>query len=170
VFAALHLFGRPDWVYADISRQRRGAEVDDCFDITLAYDGFRARVGASMSSAKNDLVFRVSGEHATYEKHGLDPQEAMLRAGGVPGSSDARESSEWGADDGSTITDETGTRPIDTVAGDYPAYYASVAESIRRGAARAPTNAVPARNTIAVLEAAFESDREGRRVEPSWRY
>jgi scyllo-inositol 2-dehydrogenase (NADP+) len=35
------LFGKPQWVYAEILRQRTGAVADDFFDITLMFEGLK---------------------------------------------------------------------------------------------------------------------------------
>jgi scyllo-inositol 2-dehydrogenase (NADP+) len=36
---AVMLFGRPEWIYAEIIKQRTGAVADDFFDITLSMKG-----------------------------------------------------------------------------------------------------------------------------------
>jgi predicted dehydrogenase len=105
----------------------------------------------------------VHGTRASYVKHGLDPQEAALRDGGRPGASGA----EWGAEPeelwGRLGAGESpltgGGRPVRTLPGDYPAYYAAVAKALIDGGP-GPVTAVEAAAALDVLEAARRSARD----------
>ncbi|HEX4932974.1 MAG TPA: oxidoreductase, partial [Gemmatimonadaceae bacterium] len=89
---ALVLFGPPQEVVADLAIQREGAQVDDYFHVVLKYPRLRVVLHASMLAAANDLRFAVHGTRGSYVKLGTDPQEAVLRSGGVVGGT------EWGVD------------------------------------------------------------------------
>ncbi|MFN8669868.1 MAG: oxidoreductase [Gemmatimonadaceae bacterium] len=89
---ALQLFGTPRSVHGDLAIQRAGAQVDDYFHAVLTYDRLRVVLHASMLAAANELRFVVHGTRGSYVKHGTDPQEEVLRGGGVAGGA------EWGVD------------------------------------------------------------------------
>ena len=78
---ALQLFGMPEAVSADIVAQRPGAVVDDYFDLTLHYGRRRVRLCCSTLIAAPRPRFAIHGTQGSYVKHGLDPQEAQLKAG-----------------------------------------------------------------------------------------
>src|SRR5207253_2179692 len=78
---ALQLFGTPDAVGADIFAQREGALVDDYFDVTLHYSRLRVSLRSSTLVAAARPRFAVHGTAGSFVKHGLDPQEAQLKAG-----------------------------------------------------------------------------------------
>ncbi len=56
-----------------------------------------------------------------------------------------------------------GGEPVRTLPGDYPAYYAAIAEALRTGG-RPPVTALEAAAALRVLEAARLSAAEGRTV------
>jgi predicted dehydrogenase len=73
---------------------------------------------------------RLLGLGGTYEIDGLDSQEEALAAGVRPGEG------EWGRTPPGAwgrLGDGIGTRPVETEPGDYPAFYAGVARSLRDG-------------------------------------
>lgn len=159
---ALTLFGPVTSVYAESDIRREGAEADDDTFIALTHArGVRSHLWMSAVAAQLGPRFRVSGSEAAYVKDGLDPQEAALRDGArpVPGERWGVEpESSWG-----TLGDLGSRRPVPTLDGDYPAYYASVAAALRDGT-EPPVTAEEAAATIRVLEAARTSAREARVV------
>ena len=89
----LKLFGPPEFVLADIRAERDGAPNDDAFDVTLYYaNGLRAYLSSTTMAPIPRPHFRVLGTKGSYVKQGLDPQEALLRAGKPVGGED------WGAE------------------------------------------------------------------------
>lgn len=154
VDAALALFGTPVQVGGRVARERDGAVTDDAFDIDLDYPGLRVRLGASMLAASPRPRYALRGTRGGYVKFGMDPQEAALRSGDFYGSSDwgSEPASEWGE---LTVVDADGnphTQRLATHAGDYRAYYADVANSVRTGTPPAVT-ASQALDVIRVIEA-----------------
>lgn len=129
---ALQLFGAPHDVDADLAIQREGAQVDDYFHVVLKYPRLRVVLHASMLAAANDLRFVVHGTRGSYIKYGTDPQEAVLRGGGVPGGA------EWGVDRRPGVLsvyegERMVVREVEPVRGDWRAFYAGVREAIVAG-------------------------------------
>ncbi|AKN72089.1 oxidoreductase [Streptomyces sp. PBH53] len=160
---ALVLFGPATEVYAETDIRRPGAETDDDTFIALTHaSGVRSHLYVSATAAQLGPRFRVLGSRAGYVKYGLDPQEAALREGSRPGGT-----VDWGAEDpslwgriGSGESPLTGGgTPVPTLPGDYPAYYAAVADAVR-GAGPNPVTALEAAAALDVLEAARRSARE----------
>ncbi|GAA3770337.1 Gfo/Idh/MocA family oxidoreductase [Streptomyces phyllanthi] len=161
---ALTLFGPATQVYAESDIRREGAETDDDTFIALTHaNGVRTHLYASATAAQLGPRFRVLGSKAGYVKYGLDPQEAALREGERP-----EAGAEWGVEPesmwgriGSGESPVTGGgRPVPTLPGDYPAYYAAVAAALREDAPN-PVTAYEAANALDVLEAAGRSVRKG---------
>ncbi len=82
---ALHLFGNPESVYADVFQQRTGSKVDDYFHIVLAYGKTRVILHSGSLVCKHGPRFQLHGSQGSFIKYGLDSQEDMLRQGSVPG-------------------------------------------------------------------------------------
>jgi predicted dehydrogenase len=104
----------------------------------------------------------VHGEKASVVKQKPDIQEDQLKAGVVPGSRD------WGLDPDNAILHEGAagtTRPLTAARGDQRGYYLALREALL-GRAPNPVPPEQAATTMAIIEAAMRSDKEGRRVVP----
>jgi scyllo-inositol 2-dehydrogenase (NADP+) len=161
---ALHLFGLPATITADVGAQRPGALVDDYFHLVLGYGELRVILHAGSLVRAPGPHFEVHGDAGSFVKHGLDPQAVALEAGRRPGEAG------WGSEPEDlygTLTTEVGglevTGRVATVPGSYQTFYREMAAAIR-GAGPVPVPAEEARNTIRVLECALRSSREGRTV------
>ncbi|NWO11318.1 oxidoreductase [Chromohalobacter salexigens] len=160
---ALVLFGMPEEILLDQACQRDGAQVDDYFHAVLRYGQQRIILHAGSLMAAPAPRFSVYGTHGSYVKHGLDPQEDMLKRGErlpTPG---------WGEDHQHGLhtainVHDAGARPelreVPTRAGNYPAYYAGVGEAIR-GQGKNPVPAEQALAVMQVLEAGRRSAQHG---------
>jgi scyllo-inositol 2-dehydrogenase (NADP+) len=150
---AVDLFGSPQRVIADVRRERDFSLTDDAFDLWLDYDGVRVVLSAGMLVRERTPRFVVRGTRATYVKHGLDPQEEMLRAGASPRQAGwgAEASDRWGV----LLSDE-GERPVETERGDYTRYYENIRDAIAAGAPLEVT-AEQALMTIELVEFARQS-------------
>ncbi|MFF4400224.1 Gfo/Idh/MocA family oxidoreductase [Streptomyces sp. NPDC001480] len=159
---ALVLFGPATQVYAETDIRRPGAETDDDTFIALTHaSGVRSHLYVSATTAQLGPRFRVLGSRAGYVKYGLDPQEAALREGQRPGSGWGEEAeSLWGRVGAGESPLSGGGRPVPTLAGDYPAYYKSVAAALT-GTGPNPVTALEAAAALDVLEAARRSARDG---------
>jgi scyllo-inositol 2-dehydrogenase (NADP+) len=143
---AVLLFGPPISVRAELDRRRPGALVDDDVFVALTHrGGVRSHLGATMLAARPGPRMRLSGLRGVYEARGLDGQEAALRGGMRPGDPafGVVAPSSWGVlADGATV------RRVPSERGDYPAFYAGVAEALRDGG---PPPVDP-RDAVRVLE------------------
>ncbi|MEU3406792.1 Gfo/Idh/MocA family oxidoreductase [Streptomyces sp. NPDC006670] len=163
---ALVLFGPAVRVYAETDTRRPGAQTDDDTFIAITHaNGIRSHLYVSATAAQLGPRFRVLGSRAGYVKYGLDPQEAALREGLRPGGTGGPAWGEepehlWGRLGSGESPLTGGGDPVPTVPGDYPAFYAAVAEALRTGGP-APVTADEAAHCLAVLEAARVSSREG---------
>lgn len=123
---ALVLFGMPEAISADVLAQRKGAKVDDYFDLTLHYGARRVRLACSTLVSDSRPRFAVHGTAGSFVKYGLDPQEAQLKAGMDPHDRD------FGVDpNNGTLTfgdGRVGKMPSER--GDYCAFYKGVGKAI----------------------------------------
>ena len=155
---ALQLFGMPRLINADICAQRDGAEVDDYFDLTLAYDGLRVRIAAATLIADPRPRFALHGTLGSFVKAGLDPQEDALKSGASPlGLSfflDERPG---------FLFREGASKAVPTEPGRYLDYYRGVARTIRDGAPP-PVDAADARAVQWLIAVAHQSAADGRSI------
>ncbi|MET7611378.1 Gfo/Idh/MocA family protein [Streptomyces seoulensis] len=160
---AVTLFGPVTEVYAEAVVRRDGAETDDDTFLALTHaNGVRSHLYVSATTAQLGPRFRVLGSRAGFVKYGLDPQEAALRDGARPGTGSAwgvEEESLWGRLGAGESPVTGGGTAVETVPGDYPAYYAAVAAAVR-GTGPNPVTALEAAETLDVLEAARRSARD----------
>lgn len=159
----LALFGMPLAVQADIAVQRETAVVDDFFHVVLRYPRLRAVLHAGALVPAGSLRFAVHGTRGSFLKHGLDRQEAALRAGHRPDAPD------WGRDpQPGTFTpagaDGAGAaQPVEGPRGDYSACYRAMRDAIL-GAGPPPVTLEQALAVMRMLEAGRDSAATGRSV------
>ena len=158
---ALVLFGPAVEVSAELARRHPEVLVEDEAFVSLLHaNGVRSHLYMSAMAAQPGPRVSVWGSRAAYVKHGLDGQEAALRAGGDPSASgwgvEPRESWGWLG-----TTDERRHEPTDP--GAYPAFYAAVAAAITAGGTP-PVTIAEAMATLDVIDAVFRSARERRAV------
>jgi scyllo-inositol 2-dehydrogenase (NADP+) len=151
---ALVLFGPVKEVYAEIDRRRPGVEVDDDAFVALTHaSGVRSHLWTSLVAAEDTGRMRVLGSRAAYVKSGLDVQEAALRGGEKPGGAG------WGIEPperwGRLGAGEEWV-PVPTERGDYPAFYAGIAATLRDGAAP-PVDPSDAVAVLEIIEAARQA-------------
>jgi predicted dehydrogenase len=158
---ALVLFGPASYVYAELDRRRESVEVDDDAFVALTHaSGVRSHLFMSVVAAQLGPRFRVLGSKAAYVKHGLDVQEAALRANPKLDSTgfgeDPRDA--WGL-----LGSGEDAQPIPTEMGGYQRFYEGVVSALRSGG---PPPVDPADSVAAleVIEAAQRSAAERRVV------
>ena len=159
---ALVLFGKPLSLFADIRAQRPGSKVDDYFELILNYPEHKVVLKAGMMVKAPLPRFILHGDQGSFIKHGLDPQEADLKAGKMP------EGNDWGAEpkvnwgklyvvpDGQDVL-----RIIETIPGRYQDFYQNVYNVLRNDDDQA-IHPEEARDVIRIIELAFLSQKEKR--------
>jgi predicted dehydrogenase len=128
---AVCLFGDAEPVYSEVVSRRAGGVADDDAFVVLRHEsGVRSHLWMNGLAAQTGPRFRVLGSRAGYTKHGVDPQEAALRAGARPGepSFGHEPSPAWGA-----LGIDGDTRAVPTEPGDYGGFYAQLASALRGG-------------------------------------
>ena len=143
---AIGLFGWPDAMTADVATQRRTAQADDYFELTLHYGSARAILSASTLVAATRPHMALHGTGGSWWTEALDPLEAALRAGRSPTKPLPVIPAYRATSDGERIA-----QPIS--AGDPFAFYRQLAAAIRSGAAP-PVDPIEARDVIALIAAA----------------
>ncbi len=161
---AMVLFGRPTHVYAELERRRPGAAADDDSFVALRFgDGPAAHLWMSALARRPGPRLRLTGTAGAFERFGLDPQEAALRAGlrpTDPGWGEEPEES-WGT----LSTDRDGQRvdgPVAPEPGAYECFYALLGQALRR-AGPPPVDPADGVAVLEVIDAARRS-AEGRAV------
>ncbi len=128
------LFGKPEAVFCRLFNQRENSAADDSFDLKLIYPDLNVTVKAGVFVREQGLRFAIHGRAGSFVKYGLDPQEAALRKGGLPGSKD------WGVEAkrwwGLLNTDFNGKKirgKYETFPGNYMAFFDNVHEVLQKG-------------------------------------
>lgn len=158
---ALHLFGLPREVFADIRIQREGARVPDNFELLLFYPNLKVTLKAGMLVKEKGPTYSVFGTKGSFVKYGVDVQEEALKNGKKPA-----DSSNWGMEPkeswGTLDTLEEKSH-YESVPGDYRIIYKSLYEAIVEEKPLEVT-AQQARDVIRIIEAAQQSQDERRVV------
>ena len=154
---ALHLFGMPEAVFADLMITRPGSKVDDYFEILLYYPARRVRLKSGYQVREPVPSFVLHGSKGSFLKSRADVQETHLQAGRSPAEADwgMEPESAWGL----LHTDIEGTviyKRIPSLLGNYMEYYEGVYQSLRNHAPM-PVSGEEGWNTIKVIEAARAS-------------
>jgi scyllo-inositol 2-dehydrogenase (NADP+) len=158
---ALVVFGPVRDVYAEFDRRHPQVQVvDDVFVALTHTSGVRSHLFTSATVGIGGPRLNVLGSAGTFVKFGMDPQEDALLAGATPGGAGWGEEPEtqWGR-----IGTADAVRTVRSEPGDYPRFYAGVADALATGASP-PVTAAEAVAMMDVLEAARVSARERRIV------
>jgi predicted dehydrogenase len=159
---ALHLFGYPQAVFADIRIIRPRSRVDDYFEVLLYYPDMRVRLHGSYLVREPLPSYILHGSMGSFIKWRADVQETDLQAGKTPGTPD------WGIEPvterGLLHTESGGEvirESVPTLAGNYLDYFEGVYEAVRNGAIP-PVTGRDGVHIIQIIEAAFKSSEEKR--------
>ena len=158
---ALQLFGAPEALSADVAIQRQGARADDYFELTLFYRRRRVVLSAGRLFLAPRPRFALHGTEGDFVKHGLDPQEARVKAGARY--DDPGVGVEEPAFHGTLTLADGRKETVPTEPGDYRRYYAGVGRAIANGAPP-PVTAEEAVTGLRLIELARRSAAEGRRL------
>ncbi|MDX2319428.1 MAG: oxidoreductase [Moritella sp.] len=155
---AITLFGLPDAITAQCLIMREGSTNVDYFTVVLHYPNQLTTLHGDLFSAGPNKRFSVKGTKGSYEKYGLDPQEARLIAGVLP--VDGSWADETVDQYGRLYGAET-TETVSTERGCYQQYFLTIANAIRLKTAP-PVSAEQALWNIKLIELAMESSRLGQ--------
>lgn len=154
---ALVLFGKPDWVFADVRNMRTAGKIDDSFDIWMAYPDVKVKVCGSYLVREPGPRYTLHGTEGSFLKWGIDPQEEALKAGKLPGLPEWGEEpeEEWGLLH-TRIEGKDYRGRYHTVPGDYTQFYDNLYLAIRHNE---PLAVKPEESAlgIKIIEACFES-------------
>lgn len=154
---ALVLFGKPDWVFADVRNMRTASKIDDSFDIWMAYPDVKVKVCGSYLVREPGPRYTLHGTEGSFLKWGIDPQEEALKAGKLPGLPEWGEEpeEEWGLLH-TRIEGKDYRGRYHTVPGDYTQFYDNIYSAIRH---KEPLAVKPEESAlgIKIIEACFES-------------
>ena len=155
---ALHQFGMPDTVFAQLAVQRQGGETDDWAHILLAYGKTRVILHATLLAAGGGMPRTVvHGTQGSWVKFGGDLQETRLKDGMLPDAPGFGYDPEPGwfyAGQG------VAPQPMPAPGANQREYYVAVLEAVC-GRAPNPVLTSDAVAVMAVLETCFESARRG---------
>ncbi|QEC43416.1 Gfo/Idh/MocA family oxidoreductase [Pseudobacter ginsenosidimutans] len=161
---ALVLFGMPDALFADITHQRPGSQVDDYFEIIFFYPQLRVRLKSGYVVMEPVPAYAIHGTSGSFLKPRADPQEIKLNAGLLP------EDDTWGVEDPASagllhtnIDGQPKKLMIRSEAGNYGAFYEGLYDAIQNNIFE--DKFVPASagtNVIRIIEAAYKSRDEKR--------
>jgi scyllo-inositol 2-dehydrogenase (NADP+) len=165
---AMCLFGSPEAVSADVTRERAGDASNDSFAVRLHYADFSVTLAANVLSSLARPRFHLRGTKGNYWKWGLDPQEVALSK--ITRIDDPA----WGhvapSDWGTLTVDVDGcivTRPISPTTGDYRLFYGGVRDALL-GRSHPPVPALAAWRVARLLEFAAESSEKRREIICDW--
>lgn len=161
---ALHLFGMPDAVFADIAIMRSISKVDDYFELLLYYPTCRVRLKSTYVARESVPSFVLHGTKGSFLKSRSDVQEAMLQhhvQPTAPGYGIEKEE-----DYGLLHTEINGElirKRVPSEEGNYMQYYDELFNAIRNNDT-VPVAAEDGLNVIKIIKAAFESDKQKKVV------
>jgi predicted dehydrogenase len=154
----VHLFDLPQTVNANFAILRDAGQTDDWANVQLNYQHLRVILQASLLSSGKHPRSVVHGTNASWTKYGADTQEAQLQSGMSPNHS------EFGVDPEPSILHSGVTGEeirIVSPVGNQRTFYECVRDAILFGKP-APVSLRDAIAVMAILEASFQSEIEGR--------
>jgi scyllo-inositol 2-dehydrogenase (NADP+) len=136
-------------VHATVRAVRPGARFDDDVQITLSHaSGAQSLLVTSTLASQAGPRFRLLGTEASWVKHGLDGQEAVLRGDLAP------------VEDGGRLGSDEAFEQLVARPGDWGAFYAGVARCLAEGTPM-PVTGREGLEVLRVLDAARESAATG---------
>lgn len=163
----LQLFGRPEWVEADVFRQRApigvGADqADDGFEVLMGRGMLRISCAASSLAAGPARTFRLDGSEGSFVKSGFDPQEGQLVAGATPGAPGfgVEPEANWGA----TWSPDGAHYLEPSERGDWSRFYIEARDTVETGTAP-PVTLAEAAEVVEIIELVRQASAERRRID-----
>jgi scyllo-inositol 2-dehydrogenase (NADP+) len=169
IIKAMDLFGTPDYVWADLQKQRANAQAIDYFYIILGYTHQSPHLRVHLRSGclfyRNDPRYTIHGTTGSFVKFGLDPQEEALRSGRIPNKANwvFEPESNWGKVHSITETGLETSGTVKSLPGDYRLFYENVRDAIH-GKAACTVTPIQASRVIRIIELALESAEKGSNI------
>ncbi|WP_426938989.1 Gfo/Idh/MocA family protein [Pseudarthrobacter sp. S3] len=160
---ALQLFGPAIVIHAELGvRRPDGKADDDAFVVLRHVSGVLSHLTMNVLCAQSGPRFRVLGSTGGFTKHGLDPQEAYIGAGGSPLDAEfGVEAPEWAG----SLGRDGHLDPLPTERGAYPEFYRLLADKILDGGASSglplPVDPADAVQVLEIIESARAVDCAG---------
>jgi predicted dehydrogenase len=128
---ALELFGPGEVVHAELEARRPDEKVDDdCFLVVRHESGVLSHLWMNMLCAQQGPRYRLLGSEGAFTKHGVDPQEPYIVAGGGPLDEEyGVEDPEWAGKLGRNGHLDR----LSTERGAYPEFYRILAHKVSDG-------------------------------------
>ncbi|CAM3176776.1 putative oxidoreductase YdgJ [Arthrobacter ulcerisalmonis] len=148
---AIQLFGPAQVDHAELRIHRADEKADDDVFLVLRHEsGVRSHLSMNALCAQQGPRFRILGSAGGFTKHGIDPQEPYVRAGGSPLDADyGVEASEWAG----LLGRDGQLQPLPTQRGNYPEFYRLLAAKILDGGTASPRPLpVDPEDAVAVLK------------------
>jgi len=155
---ALQLFGPASVVHAELEiRRPEGKADDDAFVVLRHESGVLSHLTMNMLCAQQGPRFRILGSTGAFTKHGIDPQEPYILAGGTPLDADyGVEAPEWAG----ALGRDGHLDALPTQRGAYPEFYRILADKILDGGSTSPlplpVNPTDAVDVLKLIEEARE--------------
>ncbi|TLM83985.1 oxidoreductase [Pseudarthrobacter sp. NamE2] len=133
---ALQLFGPATVTHAELRARRSDERADDdVFLVLRHHSGVLSHLSMNMLCAQQAPRFRVLGSVGGFTKHGVDPQEPYIVAGGSPLDEEyGVEAPEWAG----LLGRDGHLDALPTERGAYPEFYRLLAEKLLDGGASSP--------------------------------
>ncbi|HEX9086836.1 MAG TPA: Gfo/Idh/MocA family oxidoreductase, partial [Arthrobacter sp.] len=130
---AVQLFGPATVTHAELAARRPGERTDDDAFLALRHEsGVTSHLWMNMLCAQQGPRFRLLGSGGGFTKHGVDPQEPFIVAGGSPLDPDyGVEDRNWAG----LLGRDGHLDRLPTERGAYPEFYRLLAAKIRDGGA-----------------------------------
>lgn len=128
---ALQLFGPAAVVHAELRVRRPDEKADDDAFVVLRHEsGVLSHLAMNLLCAQQGPRFRILGSNGGFTKHGVDPQEPYIVAGGGPADAEyGVEAPEWAG----ALGRDGHVQALPTERGAYPEFYRLLADKILDG-------------------------------------
>ncbi|MET3810563.1 Gfo/Idh/MocA family oxidoreductase [Arthrobacter sp. UYEF3] len=135
---AVQLFGPATVTHAELAVRRPGGPADDDAFVALRHEsGVTSHLSMNLLCAQQGPRFRLLGSDGGFTKHGVEPQEPYLAAGGSPLDADyGVEDPDWAG----LLGRDGHLDRLPAERGAYPEFYRILADKIHDGGA---TSALP---------------------------
>lgn len=162
---ALHSFGLPQAVFADLRITRDQSQVEDYFELILFYPELRVRLHSGYFVKEPGPAYILHGKNGSFLKNRSDVQEAALQAGRKPNEPD------WGREPDSeagilhlNLNGQSVKEKVTSVHGNYRHFYDQVYGSIRNHG-KPPVTTKEGIAVMKIIDAAVQSQVQGKKVE-----